>query len=86
MPVDVRRVLRRTEAVNALIADFVLRVVARDDLLCPVRRSIHQLLQQSVSTTTERGDIEFVNDEEVRYKVASYKEIFLTIPWAGYKK
>ena len=83
MPVDVRRVLRRTEAVNALIADFVLRVVARDDLLCPVRRFIHQLLQQSVSTATERGEIEFVNDDEVRYKVASYNEIFLIIPWAG---
>ena len=47
---------------------------------------IHQLLQQSVSTTTERGEIESVNDDEVRYKVASYNEICLTIPWAGYKK
>ena len=82
MPVDVRR----PEAVTALIADFVLGVVARDGLPCPVRRMIHQLLQQSVSTATERGDIESVNDDEVRYKAASYKEICLIIPWAGYKK
>ena len=88
MPVDVRRVLRRPEAVNALIAFFQFRSDARDGLIRPVVTKLLQLLQQYHSTLADKFcSLVLVNVKEVRYHVTSLSyEMLVRLPWAGYFK
>ena len=88
MSVEVRRCRRRLEAVNALIAVFQFRFVARDGLFRPVRTKLLQLLQQYHSTLADKLMwLVVVNVKEVRYHVTSLSyEIRVRLPWAGYFK